>query len=110
WPRQNAHFPSVSNLAPIIATEDQTASLLARMNNVPFSRWHMKARLVMGSATFFDAFDALSLAFVLPILKGLWHLTPGEVGILISIGYVGQFVGALGFGQLAERIGRVRAA
>ena len=27
----------------------------------------------MGSATLFDAFDALSLAFVLPVLVGLWE-------------------------------------
>ncbi len=85
-------------------------ALIARMNNVPFSRWHMKARVIMGSATFFDAFDALSLAFVLPVLKTLWGLSVAEVGWLISIGYIGQFIGALYFGGLAEKIGRVRSA
>src|SRR6266849_4678300 len=57
------------------------AALIARLEGVPFSRWHMRARIVMGSATFFDAFDALSLAFVLPILSGLWHLSAVEIGI-----------------------------
>ncbi|MBL9215343.1 MAG: MFS transporter [Opitutaceae bacterium] len=85
-------------------------TLIARMNNVPFSRWHMKPRVIMGSATFFDAFDALSLAFVLPVLKGLWDLSVGQVGLLISIGYIGQFIGALFFGSLAEKIGRVKSA
>ena len=64
----------------------------------------------MGSATFFDAFDALSLAFVLPVLIGLWHLSPVEIGFLISASYVGQLAGALIFGQLAEKHGRVRSA
>jgi MFS transporter, putative metabolite:H+ symporter len=85
-------------------------SLIARMNNVPFSRWHMKARVIMGSATFFDAFDALSLAFVLPVLKVAWGLSVSQIGWLISIGYIGQFIGALFFGSLAEKIGRVRSA
>ncbi len=85
-------------------------ALVARMNNVPFSGWHMKARVIMGSATFFDAFDALSLAFVLPVLKSAWNLSVAQVGWLISIGYIGQFIGALVFGNLAERIGRVRSA
>ena len=49
----------------------------------------------MGSATFFDAFDALSLAFVLPVLIGLWHITPVEIGFLIAASYVGQLAGAL---------------
>jgi putative MFS transporter len=70
----------------------------------------MKARIVMGSATFFDAFDALSLAFVLPVLIGLWHLSSVEIGFLISASYVGQLAGALIFGQLAEKHGRVRSA
>jgi putative MFS transporter len=64
----------------------------------------------MGSATFFDAFDALSLAFVLPVLVPLWGITPVQIGWLIAIGYLGQFAGALLFGGLAERYGRIRSA
>jgi MFS transporter, putative metabolite:H+ symporter len=86
------------------------AALIARLEAVPFSRWHLRPRIVMGSATFFDAFDALSLAFVLPILSGLWHLSSVEIGFLISASYVGQLAGALIFGQLAERYGRIRSA
>lgn len=88
---------------------DRGASLLNRMESVPISRWHIKARVVMGSATFFDAFDALSLAYVLPVLIGMWHLKPGDIGVLIATGYVGQLIGALFFGWLAERIGRVKS-
>ena len=84
-------------------------SLLARLESIPFSRWHLRARLIVGSATFFDAFDALSLAFVLPVLVRLWTITPAEIGWLIAIGYLGQFVGALVFGALAERYGRIRS-
>ena len=64
----------------------------------------------MGSATFFDAFDALSLAFVLPVLVRLWGISAVEIGWLIAAGYLGQFVGALVFGGLAERYGRVPSA
>jgi len=86
------------------------ADLIARLESVPFSRWHLRPRILMGSATFFDAFDALSLAFVLPVLVPRWNITPAQVGWLIATGYVGQFVGALLFGSIAERIGRVRSA
>ena len=64
----------------------------------------------MGSATFFDAFDALALAFVLPVLVRQWHISPTQIGWLISVGYLGQFLGALIFGALAERYGRVPSA
>ena len=83
-------------------------ALLARMESVPFSPWHAKARIVMGSATFFDAFNALSLAFALPALIRLWHISPRQSGFLISASYIGQLVGALVFSGLAERFGRIR--
>ncbi|HEX2461000.1 MAG TPA: MFS transporter [Vicinamibacterales bacterium] len=86
------------------------AELIARLERAPFSRWHLRARIVMGSATFFDAFDALSLAFVLPVLVRLWDISAVQIGWLIAIGYLGQLAGALIFGALAERYGRVPSA
>ena len=86
------------------------AELITRLESVPFSRWHLRARIIMGSATFFDAFDALSIAFVLPALVRQWDISSAQIGWLISVGYLGQFAGALLFGGLAERYGRVRSA
>lgn len=86
------------------------AGLITRLESVPFSRWHLRARIIMGSATFFDAFDALSIAFVLPVLVRQWEISSTQIGWLISVGYLGQFAGALLFGGLAERYGRVRSA
>ncbi|HEY7386876.1 MAG TPA: MFS transporter [Bryobacteraceae bacterium] len=92
-------------------TEQTSADvLLARLERIPISRWHAKPRIVMGSATFFDAFSALSLAFALPVLTRLWHLTPQQAGYLISIAYVGQLAGAFLFTWMAERFGRVPSA
>jgi putative MFS transporter len=76
---------------------------------MPISTWHVKARVIIGVATFFDAFDALAIAFVLPVLVPLWKLTPTQVGLLISAGYLGQLAGALLFGWLAQRFGRIKA-
>jgi putative MFS transporter len=85
------------------------AMVAARIERLPFSRWHVRIFAIVGTAYFFDAFDALSIAFVLPILIGLWGLTPVEVGYVISAGYVGQLVGAYGFSWMAEQFGRREA-
>jgi len=101
--------PAVPPSAPF-ASEDAAAALIVRMEQVPTSRWYVRARIVMGSATFFDAFNALSIAFVLPILVPLWHITAPEIGFIIGASYVGQIIGALAFSWAAERYGRVPCA
>lgn len=81
----------------------------ARIDGMPFTRWHLRMTAILGSARFFDALDTTTLAFVLPVLIGLWHLTAAQAGLLISASYVGQLAGAVGGGILAERIGRIPA-
>ena len=84
--------------------------IAARIERLPLSPWHLKLRIIMGIALFFDAFDALAIAYVLPVLIGMWKLAPSQIGLLISAGFAGQLVGAIFFGWLAERIGRINGA
>ena len=88
------------------ATTDRH-QIAARMERLPLSRWHNKMRLIVGSANFSDAFDALTIAYVLPVLVPLWHIPPAMIGAMISIGYLGQVVGGLLSGWLADKYGRV---
>ena len=83
--------------------------IVARIERLPTSWWQVKARTIVGTATFFDAFDALAIASVLPVVAPLWKLTQPQTGFLISAGFLGQLVGALLFGWLAERHGRMTA-
>lgn len=81
--------------------------IVARVERLPVSWWHVKTRIIIGVATFFDAFDALSIASVLPALVPMWKLTPPQIGLLISSGFLGQLLGALFFGWIAEKYGRM---
>lgn len=87
----------------------KAADVVARIERLPTSAWHVKARVIIGVATFFDAFDALAIAFVLPVLAPLWKLTGPQIGFTISAGYLGQLAGALLFSWIAERTGRIKA-
>jgi len=88
--------------AGVAAAED----ILARIERLPLSSWHIRTRIIVGTATFFDAFDALAITYVLPAVVPAWKLTPGAISWLISAGFLGQLIGALIGGALAERIGR----
>ena len=94
----------------IVADDLRAVSLLARIERIRITPWHVRALVIMGSATFFDAFDVLAIAYVLPALIGVWKLSPHLIGLLISSSFAGQIIGALFFGWLAERIGRLRCA
>jgi putative MFS transporter len=84
-------------------------NVVARIERLPTSWWHVKTRIIVGVATFFDAFDAIAIATVLPVLVPMWKLTGPDIGFMISAGYVGQLVGALLFGWIGERYGRMPA-
>ena len=84
------------------------AQIVARLERLPVTPRLMLLRVIVGVATFFDAYTVLAIAFAMPQLVSEWKLTPTEVGLIISAGYVGQLFGAVLFGSLAERIGRLK--
>lgn len=84
------------------------AELVARLERLPVTRRLLLIRVIIGIATFFDAYTVLCIAFAMPSLVSEWKLTPAEVGFIISAGYVGQLFGAVIFGSLAEKFGRLR--
>ena len=96
---------SMGSAAPAGAVDN----VVARIERMPTSWWHVKTRIIVGVATFFDAFDAIAIATVLPVLVPMWKLTPPDIGFMISAGYVGQLIGALLFGWIGERYGRMPA-
>jgi len=82
-------------------------TIAARLERLPNSRWHVMVTVILGVVIFFDSFDSLAIAYVLPVLIRLWHIAPERIGGLISIANFGQALGALTFGLAAERFGRV---
>ncbi|MDX3193433.1 MFS transporter [Streptomyces sp. MN03-5084-2B] len=84
-----------------------TAALVARLERLPITRRLLLIRVIIGSATFFDAYTVLVIAFAMPQLVTEWHLSPTQVGAILSAGYVGQLIGAVTFGWIAEKFGRM---
>ena len=92
----------MSNSAALI----NSSTIAARLERLRFNGWHARLIPIIGTAHIFGSFDALLIGFIAPVLAKLWHLQPLQIGILFSLGYVGQFIGALGIGRLADTRGR----
>ncbi len=87
-------------------TETPRADLSARIERLPFGKFHWHMLLMGGFGYTFDGLDLAVVSFVLPVLRPLWSLSSVQVGFLGSGTYVGYLIGALGAGLLGDRIGR----
>ncbi|CAE6763958.1 Putative niacin/nicotinamide transporter NaiP [Paraburkholderia aspalathi] len=84
------------------------SAIAARLERLPLSGFHRKLLLIGGLGYMFDGLDSSSLAFLLPVVSKLWHLTSAETGLVASSTYIGYFFGAFLSGVLADVIGRRR--
>lgn len=81
-------------------------SVVARLERLPFTRTHWRVASILGTGTFFDAFDSVTIGIVLTVVATVFNAGFVTAGLLISGGYFGQFIGAIGFGFVAEHFGR----
>ncbi|MBP2643178.1 MAG: pcaK 2 [Firmicutes bacterium] len=74
-----------------------------------FNRFYQAVFWVCMWTTIFDGFDLNVFSLVVPSLMKDWALTPTQIGLLGSYGFVGMILGSIVFGPIAEWIGRRRA-
>lgn len=71
--------------------------------------WTFKAHSVLAAVTFFNGFDTLAVAAIVPAIASLWKLAPSQLGVLIAAGLAGRLAGGILFGWIADRCGRLTA-
>ncbi|KAF9111450.1 Inorganic phosphate transporter pho84 [Mortierella sp. AM989] len=83
---------------------------LAKIDNAEFGWFHIRACLVAGVGFFTDAYDLFAINLVTPML-GVIYFADGKLPPDLDLGIkvaasVGTFLGQVGFGYLADRLGR----
>jgi putative MFS transporter len=92
-----------SDLAAATITADEIST---RIDRLPFLPFHWRIAGILGTGTLFDAFDSLSIGAAMTMLVATFSLDFRTGGALLSSAFAGQFVGAIAFGYIGERIGR----
>lgn len=86
-------------------------SIAARIECLPFTRFHWKLLFLGGLGYTFDGLDSAIVAFALPMLKSQWHLDGPALGLLGSATYLGYGLVGGPLGAAArhdERTGHLR--
>src|SRR3954465_12517063 len=80
----------------------------ARLDRLPWSRWHWLVVLALGSVWILDGLEVTIVGSIAGVLgdKQTLGLTPDQIGQAGSIYIIGAVLGALIFGYLTDRFGR----
>src|SRR5918911_255300 len=88
------------------ANEEKSAELVARLDRLPFSRWHRNFFVLAFCGIMFDAADFALFGAALPPIAREFGLGPAQAGLLATVGLIGAFLGALFWGTISDYIGR----
>ncbi|KAF9133561.1 Inorganic phosphate transporter pho84 [Mortierella sp. GBA39] len=87
---------------------------LEKIDNADFGWFHVRACMVAGVGFFTDAYDLFAINLVSPMLGFVYfadqqNTVPADIDAGLKIAAsVGTFIGQIGFGYLADRLGRKR--
>jgi MFS family permease len=87
-----------------------TTSIPARLDRLPWSRWHWRVVIALGVSWLLDGLEVTVVGSLAPALQRpeTLGLSAGEIGWAASAYIAGAVLGALFFGRLTDRLGRKR--
>jgi MFS family permease len=80
--------------------------LLAQMDEAETSGEHWKILLTSGMGFFTDAYDLFIIGVATSLIQSEWHIASYQKSLLSSLALLTSAVGAVVFGQVADRLGR----
>ncbi|MEJ4104969.1 MFS transporter [Corynebacterium bovis] len=90
-------------------TTSAAVDIARRMDRLPVLRSHRFMTLVVGAGLFFDCYENFLAVTIAKVLERDFALSGMTLSLVLASAFIGQFIGALLLGRLADRIGRRRA-
>ena len=87
-------------------TKMNPIDVYAFLDKAPLESFHFKILLLCSSVYGLTGMNVMLISALANSVAAEWNLSVIDMGYLLSIGYLGMFVGALTFGGLSDIIGR----
>jgi len=82
------------------------ASIGARLDRMPIGRAHRRITAVIGVGLVFDTFENNLSGTISKVLQGKFAMDATTLKFVLASAFIGQFLGSLVVGRLADRFGR----
>lgn len=108
--RLSAAAASTARAISAIVGPVQRSDIPARLDHLPWSRWHWRLVLALGVAWVLDGLEVTIVGSLGGVLErpDTLALTAAQIGWSGSLYVAGAVIGAVVFGRLADRLGRKR--
>lgn len=83
-----------------------TVDLQEIIDSRKFGAFQVRAVALCAFIVLFDGFDTQAIGYVAPAIVKAWHVDRAALSPVFAAGLFGLMMGALGFGPVADRIGR----
>ncbi len=78
------------------------------LQSAPLGAFHYWLATLLALILLFDGFDLYNAAYIVHDVTALWHLSPSQIGVLLSCGLAGFAAGSAVSGPFSDRVGRRR--
>ena len=82
--------------------------LLETLQAAPLSPFHLLLAILLALILWFDGYDLYNAAYIVHDVAPLWHLSPSQIGLMLSCGLAGFALGSAVSGLFGDRLGRRR--
>jgi MFS transporter, AAHS family, 4-hydroxybenzoate transporter len=83
-----------------------TVDVQAFIDERPFGRFQLRVVALCALCMLLDGFDAQAIGYVAPSIIEAFHVGRASLSPVFAAGLLGLMLGALGFGPVADRLGR----
>jgi putative MFS transporter len=91
---------------PVIGSR---CSVSSRLDRLPICSYHRYLTGALGFVFFFEYTDINTLSYASPAIVRYWHVPLSTIAALVSVTFLGMFIGATAGGWVGDRFGRKRA-